>query len=97
MENGKIAADVTVGNWSTYSTNISDEAMNVFKKAIDGLVGVRYTPFAVATQLVAGKNYRFTCNTQGLYVEAPNKLALVQIFQPLLKGDPHVTSIKIVE
>jgi len=84
---------VATGTWSAYSTQLSVEEFEIFKKALDGLVGVKYTPFAVANQIVAGMNYRFLCNAMGVYPGATNELALVQIYKPL-DGQAHITSIK---
>lgn len=80
------------GGWTPYSTTISAEAMDVFKHAMHGLVGVSYTPIAFATQVVSGINYRFICNAKVVYPNAPNDAAIVQIYKPLT-GDAHITSI----
>ena len=82
---------VKVGAWTAYKTQISKEEMNVFKQAVN-LVGVEYTPIAVSTQIVAGTNYRFFCNAQGVYPGATPEGAIVQIYQPL-EGKAHITSI----
>ena len=79
------------GGWTTYSTEISAEAKNAFDKAVD-LVGVRYTPVAVATQVVAGVNYNFFCNAKGSYPNAGNEAALITVYQPF-NGVPHLTKI----
>jgi hypothetical protein len=81
-----------VGGWTPYSIQISPEATAVFKKALNGLVGVDYIPLAVATQVVSGTNYRFFCNAKVVYPDAPNEAAIIQIYQPL-QGDPHIVSI----
>lgn len=88
--------DALLGGWTTYSCKLSDDAKKVFKKAFKDFVGVSYTPVAVATQVVAGVNYSFFCNAQGVYPNAPNEGALVSIYDPP-GGKPHITGIKIVE
>jgi hypothetical protein len=79
------------GGWSAYTTNISSEAMQVFETAMK-IVGVNYEPLAVATQVVAGTNYSFFCNAQGVYPGAQNEGAMVDIYLPP-NGIPHITSI----
>lgn len=64
--------------------------MDIFNKTKP--IGVNYTPLAVATQVVSGINYRFFCNAQVVYPEAPNDAVITQIYKPL-NGDPHITSI----
>lgn len=81
-----------VGGWTEYSCDISGEEKEVFEKALANLLGVKYAPVAVATQPVAGTNYSFFCNVQGLYANAPNEAAMVLIYAPLA-GDPHIVNI----
>lgn len=81
-----------VGAYTAYSTQISTEEMNVFNQALEGLLGVDYTPLAVSTQVVAGMNYKFFCNAKGVYPNAIDEGAIVTIYQPL-EGQPHITSI----
>jgi hypothetical protein len=81
-----------MGTWTPYSTTISVEEHDVFKKVIGGIVGVQYSPLCVSTQLVSGTNYRFFCNAKGVYPNALNEVAIVQIYKPL-NGEAHLTSI----
>lgn len=55
--------------------------------------GTHFTPLSVATQVVAGLNYRFWCRFQ-----APDSYGHcnVVIYRPL-SGEPRVTSFEIVE
>jgi len=92
MEN----TNVMVGAYTAYSTDISPEARKVFEEATKGLVGVKYTPLAVSTQVVSGVNYRFFCNARDVYPGALNEAALVEIYQPL-KDKPTIRSIKRCE
>lgn len=48
------------GGWSSFSP-VTKEDEKIFSKAINGLLGVKYTPELVSYQIVAGKNYRFIC------------------------------------
>jgi len=86
-----MTTNVIPGGWSVYTTNLSNEDKQVFETAVK-LVGVKYEPLAVAKQVVAGTNYSFFCNTQGVYPGALNEGAMVDIFVPL-NGVPHITSI----
>lgn len=91
-----MGTDLVAGGWTPYSTTISAEAKKVFDSAIKGLLGVHYTPLAVATQVVSGINYHFFCIAKGVYPGALNEAVIIQIYQPL-KGDAHITSIKKVD
>ena len=53
----------TFGGWTKFSI-LTDEAKKVFHDVKKPL-GVIYTPFAFATQVVAGINYCFLCTGQG--------------------------------
>jgi hypothetical protein len=79
-----------VGGWSPYH-NLTTEDKLVFDQALNGFVGVKYTPTSVSTQVVAGTNYRFKCNAQ----VPPSEViweSIIEIFQPLV-GNPHITGI----
>lgn len=74
---------ILAGGWSTFTCDISKEAFDAFDEAMEGLLGVDYTPVAVAQQVVAGMNYSFFCNAKVVYPEAPNQAAIINIFKPL--------------
>ncbi|TRX35584.1 hypothetical protein FNW52_10895 [Flavobacterium sp. ZT3R18] len=79
-----------VGGWSPYR-NLTTEDKLVFDEAFKGFVGVKYSPTAVSTQVVAGTNYRFKCTAQ----VPPSEViweAIVEIFRPLV-GTPYITGI----
>jgi hypothetical protein len=88
----KTSESTLIGGWTPYSCDISPKAKKVFDTALKGLVGVKYTPVAVATQVVSGKNYCFFCNAKVVYPKAPNKAAMVLIYAPPNKA-PHLISI----
>ena len=67
----------------------------MFDKVFEHFVGCKYDPLAVATQVVSGTNYSFFCNAKGVYPDALNQGAIVNIYQPI-QGDPHITGIKVV-
>lgn len=64
----------------------------VFNQALEGSVGVQYTPFEVSTQVVAGTNYRFKCKSTEPLLNSIHGEAVVQIFYSL-DGSAHITSI----
>ena len=83
------------GGWTPFSCKITKEASEVFEAVVGSLVGVSYSPVAFATQIVAGTNYSFFCNAKGVYPNAPNQAAIVDIYQPL-DGSAHITGIRII-
>lgn len=82
------------GGWSLYGP-LDASARAVFEEAMHGFVGVRYAPLDVATQVVAGENYKYFCNATPVTQAPLNEGAIVQIFRPL-QGKPHVTYIERV-
>lgn len=85
------------GGWSQFRFELSENDRHVFKTALHGLVGVGYTPVAVAHQVVAGMNYSFLCKAQPVYPNAVEFAAKVYIYQPAGQHAPHITSIVPVE
>jgi hypothetical protein len=71
------------GGWTEYGSKISADAMLAFKEALGGLIGVNYTPLAVASQVVSGINYRFLADAQVVYPDAPHYAAFIQIYKPI--------------
>ena len=49
-----------VGGYTKPHT-LSDQEQEIFQRATASLYGVEYKPMNVATQIVAGVNYRFLC------------------------------------
>ena len=91
-----MSTNLVAGGWTPYSTTISADAQKVFDSVIKNLLGVHYTPLAVATQVVSGTNYRFFANAQGVYPGALNEAVIIQIYKPM-EGQAHITSIKKVD
>nr|WP_306345609.1 hypothetical protein [Vibrio aerogenes] len=54
-----------------------------FVEALSGLRGVVYSPVAVASQVIAGMNYQFFCNSKVVYPGAQNEPAMVYITKPV--------------
>ncbi|WP_430410953.1 hypothetical protein [Kordia sp.] len=81
------------GAYSPYTCKIAAAAEKAFAQAMKGIVGVRYMPVAVSTQIVSGVNYKFFCNTQAATIMPLNGAAIVSIYAPL-EGDAHITHIQ---
>jgi hypothetical protein len=79
-----------VGGWTKYHSLTPADA-EVFKIALAGFVGVTYDPNTVATQVVAGMNYRFKC-TASIPPADVIWEAIVEIYKPL-SGEPHITGV----
>ena len=84
--------DEPVAGGYTEDRAITDEDMEIFEKALDGLTGVSYEPTLVATQVVAGINYRFTATATMIIPDAEPYEVYIYIFKPL-EGDPELTEI----
>ncbi|MEA9413020.1 hypothetical protein [Flavobacterium sp. PL02] len=82
--------ETLLGGWTLYHTP-TPEDLQIFRKAMNGLLGVKYNPTAVSTQVVAGTNYRFKCNAIVVSSGLPYE-ALVEIYDPL-SGNPVLTGI----
>ena len=80
----------TVGGWSTYHKPSTAE-LAIFNQAMNSLIGVKYTPQLVCSQLVNGINYRFKCLASIPPAEVVWE-AVVEIYAPV-SGTPHVTGI----
>lgn len=74
---------------------LNEEDLVLFGTVTRGLTGVSYTPESVATQVVAGTNYRFICKAVTATREPETYRAEVVVFQPLPgRGDARITKIK---
>jgi len=88
----------TTGSWAlTEDAALTAEAQSAFDKAMDGLVGVNYTPLALlGTQLVSGTNYCILCEAAVVYPDAQPYYALVYIYADL-QGQASVTNIAALD
>jgi hypothetical protein len=82
-----------LGTFSPYTCDITSEAKGSFDETMKDIVGVEYTAVAVSTQLVAGHNYNFFCNTTYITNPIRTGAAIVSIYAPL-EGRPHITRIQ---
>ena len=80
-------AAVTTGGWKTAeSTDITPEQLEVFNKAMEKLVGVKYEPVAyLGSQLVSGTNHCFLCKATVVVPKATPRYTLVYIYEKLNK------------
>lgn len=85
-----------VGGWAGFRFTLTDDDTQVFDKALERLLGVKYTPLAVATQVVAGVNYCFLCQGNIVNPDQTEFAAKVYIFQPP-NGEPFISHIERVE
>lgn len=74
--------DTFVGDWtSAEELAITDEIMDLFEIATDGLTGMSYRPLAcLETQVVAGTNYRLLCGLAPVSQKAVETYALVTLY-----------------
>lgn len=85
-----------VGGWTDFNYDLSAEAKAVLTEGLGGLVGVKYVPSAVATQVVAGTNYCFLCTGTGTSLPGPSFPVLVYVHKPL-SGAAHLTEIRHIK
>ncbi|WP_114153563.1 hypothetical protein [Chromobacterium haemolyticum] len=84
-----------LGGWSGFRP-VDEKDRKVFHQATEGLLGVKYVPLVVSTQVVAGENYIFLASAEVVYPGAQPHLVAVYIYQPLGGKPPHVTRIENV-
>lgn len=82
------------GGWAaTENEEMTDELRAIFDKALDGLVGVSYTPIAcLGTQVVAGTNYCFLTQATVVYPDAVPGYKLVFVYADLT-GNAQIMNI----
>jgi hypothetical protein len=91
MSNHTLTNDTpVVGGWTPYH-KLTPEDKLVFDEALKGFVGVKYTPYTVATQVVLGTNYRYKCTASVPPTDVVSE-AIVEIYKPL-NGKPYITGI----
>ena len=86
------------GGWSKVEDGtITPELQEMFDKAMESLVGVNYVPLELLeTQVVAGMNYKFRCESTVVYPGAQPKEAIVTIYKDP-QGNLEVTDIQVDE
>ncbi|ADL50975.1 hypothetical protein [Clostridium cellulovorans] len=81
------------GGWSVHET-ITDEDKEVFETALQGIVGVNYTPIAVASQIVNGVNYIFIAKATPSALAAKTGLAKIYISAVPAGAEPTLINIE---
>lgn len=75
----------------------STEALDALNAALDGLEGCVYKPIALlGTQIVAGTNYCFLCETTVVVPNAQPGYALVYVFDGL-EGEHELLRVQEIE
>ncbi len=89
-----------LGGWTVntdYHQTYSQEDIDRFTKAKEGLLGVNYEPVEViATQVVSGTNYAYLAFGSTVTAEPENDYYVVVVYQPL-EGDPKIVSIEKID
>lgn len=95
-----LAESPMTGGWSAYTddpTEIPAEALDALNAALEELVGCVYKPIALlATQVVAGTNYCFLCETTVVAPDAQPRYALVYVFDGL-SGEHEILRVQEIE
>ena len=76
------------------SPEVTDEAKTALEKACEELDGVEYKPVALlATQVVAGRNYRLLCKATVVSPDAASTYAIVTVYADL-EGGAEITDVR---
>lgn len=82
------------GGYTAQRPLTEDEHL-LFDRVTRELTGVKYTPQSVATQVVAGTNYRFVCTAETATDKPAVHKAEITVYQPLPgQGGPKITEIR---
>lgn len=73
----------------TEQHELSDEDLALFRKVLGE---TPYSPLSVATQVVAGLNYRFWCRYDNGTENSPGH-CFITVYQPL-QGDPVISKVQ---
>lgn len=73
---------------------LTEDEKALFEAAVKGLEGVAYKPMNVATQVVAGTNYRFLCRGRETARKGKRFDAVIVVYKPLPgQGEPRIASV----
>lgn len=95
IEDLEVQDETVLGGWSAWKP-LDSESREVFDEATKGLLGVKYSPKEVSTQVVAGMNYRYKCSAAVMSKEHDTYNVLMEIFKPLT-GDAIITGIERIQ
>lgn len=90
---GETQKEMICGGYTKQRELTADE-MAMFR-SVTGTGSTVYTPLSVATQVVAGTNFKFWCRFEDKASDKSGHCWIV-IYQPL-QGDPELTSIETAE
>lgn len=90
--------EAVTGGWeAARDGTVTKELQELFDQAAEGLTGVSYTPIELLeTQLVAGTNYRFLCESRVVVPGAETGKTLVTVYKDL-EGNARITDISNLE
>ena len=82
------------GGWTEAESNaLTEEQLEIFNKAMDGIEGAEYTPVAyVASQVVSGTNHLFLVKALPTVPDAVETYSLVSIYEDL-EGNSQINDI----
>lgn len=83
-----------LGEWTVHDS-ITEQDLQIFNNAVKGLVGVKYEPTMVATQMVNGTNYCFISKSAIVTLNPHEGISKVTIYKPL-QGDAVLTGIESI-
>lgn len=81
------------GAYGPFTSDIDAQAKVAFAEAMEHFFGVKYSPVAVASQVVNGTNYAYFCNASPAMPNSPTYPAMVSIYKPL-DGSACLTHIE---
>jgi hypothetical protein len=86
---------VSVGGWNRpVSPVVTGEIRALLDQALDGMVGVEYTPVAyLSNQVVAGMNHAVLCKAAPVTPDAKETYAIVYLYEKL-DGSAEITDIR---
>lgn len=82
-----------VGGWTPFAP-VTKEEEKIFNKAVQGIVGVKYTPEQVSHQIVSGTNYRFICKAVSSTNPPREYYASVSFY---IKPDGEIEDFNIID
>ena len=88
-------SDTRIVGGYTHDRRLTDQERQLFDTAVASIDDVKYKPMSVATQVVAGTNYRFICKARETKKRGKHFDAVIVIYKPLPgQGEPRITSIE---
>lgn len=85
---------IIAGSWeAAESPEIPADVMSAFEKALEGLVGVNYTPVAyLGSQIVSGHNYMLLCRMAPVVEDPVETYAIVTVYEDT-EGNAQLTTV----